>query len=338
MKTWFLDEPKKMRLVESAPTVIAPNMIKVKVEQELLTMSDFEVYTGASKRNYPFVMGRSAVGVVSEVFDKQTSLFKKMDRVVIESYVPCETCPECRNGKYSNCEDMQELGYNADGLLQNFVDVPYTLLHRLPSALPTQKALFCSYVSFCLNIVDALKLEKGHHVAVFASTKTGLILAQIIAYYQSVPIFCSNKQELVAEAKRLGMLYCFNTEEVDVEKEIRIVTGGRMCRELVFFADSEFRMKDVYNSAANNATICLAGYSSKESKLSVAQICQKHLKILGVYNGAGNFPSAINLLVTNTVNVDNMIGEKVSFAKLDKELEKTKEEELVLKSKIIMVE
>lgn len=336
MKTWFLDQPKQLRLHESPPTALQDNLVKVKIEQILLTNSLFGIYSGKSSRNYPFVMGRNAIGVVSEVSDK--SMLRKMDRVAIEPYIPCEQCEECRSNNHSDCSEIVEFGQNANGLLQNFIDLPCTILHQLPDNLSNEKALFVSYVSFCLNIVDSLKLEKGRHVAIFSSTKTGLILAQLLAYYQAVPIFCSNEEVLVAEARKLGILYCINTETVAVAKEIQIVTGGRMCKELVYFSDSEFKMKDVYDSAAQNATICLAGYSNKDSRLSVAQICQKHLKIMGVYNGLGNFSSAINLLVTGKVNVDNLIGDVVSFEKLDQVLANTTDEELKLKSKIIKVE
>ncbi len=338
MKTWFLDQPKQMRLHDSPPTTLQDNLVKVKIEQQLLTHSLYSIYLGDNKRDYPFVMGRNAVGVVSEVTDTDKSMLRKMDRVAIEPYIPCDQCDECRAGNHADCDEIVELGQNHDGLLQNFVDLPATILHTLPDSLSNEKALFVSYVSFCLNIVDALKLEKGCHIAIFSSTKTGLILAQLVAYYQAVPIFCSNEEVLVAEARKLGILYCINTEEVDVAKEIKIVTGGRMCKELVYFSDSDFKMKDVYDSAAQNATICLAGYSNKDSRLSVAQICQKHLKIMGVYNGLGNFSSAINLLVTNKVNVDNLLGEVVPFENLDQVLANITPDELKLKSKIIKVD
>lgn len=336
MKAWILNEPHKLRLQESEPTEITENQIKVKVEEVLLTNSDFEVYTGASKRKYPFIFGRNAVGVVSKVKGKNP-FFSKMDRVAIEPYIPCETCDECKRDEYDKCSNMQELGHNCNGLLQNFIDLPYAQLHRLPDKLSNEKALFVPYVAFCLNVIDALNLEKGRHIAIFASTKTGLILAQLVAYYQAVPVFISNSEEILETARELGIFYSFNPETADVENEILSITGGRMCNELVFFSNSTFNMKDVYNVAATNANICLAGYSNKESKLSVAQICKKHLNIFGVYNGAGSYSSAINMLVTETVNVDDLIGETINFDTLDKKLEKITPDELILKSKIIKI-
>ena len=338
MKSWKLNTPNELVLEESEPTVLTENLVKVKIEEVLLSTTDVEIVNGAMKTQLPFVPGRNAVGVVSEVFDKEKSMLQKMDRVAIEPYIPCETCSACAKGNFDKCCDMKYMGLNCEGLLQNFVSVPSELVHHLPDNISNEQALFVSYVAFCINIVDALDMEKGSHVAIFASTKTGIILAQLVAYYQAVPILVSGNEDLLDVARSLGIFYCVNTENVDVEKEIRTVTGGRMCQSLVLFSDSEFSMKDLYNAAALNANICLAGSSNKDSKLSIAQICQKHLTIFCVYNGVGNFASAINLLVTGTVKVDQLVGDTLDFDDLDKTLADIKPEDLALKSKVVKVD
>lgn len=338
MKIWKLQSPKTLALEEKDPTSLEEGIVKVKIEEVLFSSSDLDVYNGASKRTYPFVMGRNAVGVVSQVFDKEKTRLKKMDRVAIEPYVVCNRCTECLQGDYQKCSELKYMGQNSEGLLKNFVDVPLDQVHLLPDNLSNEKALFVSYVAFCLNIVDALDIEKGRHVAIFASTKTGIILAQLIAYYQAVPILVSNNEELLESARELGIYYCLNSTEVNVENEILTTTGGRLCHEVVLFCESEFSVKDVYSAASVNADICLAGVSHKESKLSLAQITQKQLNIFGVYNGVGSFSTAINLLVTGTVQVDSLIGEKVSFNSLDEALPKLKSADLALKSTVIKVD
>ena len=337
MKAWILEDARKLKMQEFPPTEIKENEIKVKIEEVLLSSLDYEVYSGASKRKYPFIMGRYAVGVVSQVGDPENTFFQKMDRVAIEPYVFCEECDECKKERYDHCSNMQELGHNTDGLLRNFVDLHYSQLHRLPDSISNDKALYVSQVAFCLNIVDSLNLEKGRHIAIFSSSKTGLILAQLIAYYQAVPVFISDKQELLQTARELGIFYSFDIAKTDVEKELAMLTSGRMCSEIVFFSNGDFNFKDIYYSAAVNANICLAGYSNKESKLSVAQICKKHLNIFGVYNGAGNYSSAINMLVTDTVNVDPLIGKKLSFDRFDAEIAAINPDELYLKSHIVKI-
>lgn len=337
MKAWILEDARKLKLQESQPTELKEDEIKVKIEEVMLSTLDYDLYSGASKRKYPFILGRYAVGVVSQVGDEENTYFQKMDRVAIEPYVLCGQCDECQKGHEEHCSNMQELGYNADGLLRNFVDIHYSQLHRLPDSLSNNKALYVTQVAFCLNIVDALNLEKGRHIAIFSSGKMGLILSQLLAYYQAVPVFITDEPELLQIARDLGIFYSFDVNKNDVEKELAMITGGRMCSEIVFFSNGEFNFKDIYNAAAVNANICLAGYSSKESKLSVAQICKKHLNIFGVYNGAGNFSSAINMLVTDTVNVDALIGKTINFNDFDKEIAAIDSEELDIKSPIVKV-
>lgn len=336
MKAWILEEPGKLTLQESQPTEIGENQIKVKIEEVLLNNTDIEIYTGALKRKYPFIIGRYAVGVVSVVHG-DNPILRKMDRVVIEPCVPCETCDECKSGEYTNCSNLMELGYNCNGLLQNFVDLPYAQLHQIPDQLSNEKALFVPMVANCLNIVDALNLEKGRHIAIFGDTKIALILAQLISYYQAVPVIISNSRELLEMARELGIIYCFNPDQTDVEEAILAVTGGRKCKEVILLSNSDINMKDVYSVARFNANVCLAGYSNKDSKLSIAQICKKHLNIFGVYNGAGNYSSAINLLVTDTVNVDGLIGPTINFDNLDEEMRQINPFEVELKSKIVKI-
>ena len=337
MKAWILEYARKLKMQECPPTELKEDEIKVKIEGVMLSTLDYDLYSGVSKRKYPFILGRYAIGVVSQVGDPDNAFFQKMDRVAIEPYVFCQQCDECQKGHEQHCSNMQELGYNADGLLKNFVDVHYSQLYRLPDMLSTDKALFIPQVAFCLNAVDALNLEKGRHIAIFSSGNICLILAQLIAYYQAVPVFITDNAELLQTARELGIFYSFDVNTTDVEKELTMITGGRMCSEIVFFSNGEFNFKDIYNVAAVNANICLVGYSTKESKLSVAQICKKHLNIFGVYNGAGNFSSAINMLVTETVNVEPLIGKKLNFDRLDEEIASVDPEELDLKSHIVKI-
>ena len=124
---------------------------------------------------------------------------------------------------------MQELGLTADGLLQNFVDLPSSTLHKLPDVLSNEKALYISYVALGLNITDALTFDRGEHVAVFANTKAGIILCQLLSYYKAVPIFITQNSALLKTASETGIFYAFDGN--NLIDRVRTVTGGRMCRE-----------------------------------------------------------------------------------------------------------
>ena len=321
MRAWALVGPKQLNMVTQQPSVLTEETnVKVKMEQVLFATTEYNTYESGVGKKSSLVLGRNGVGVVSETFDSK-ALLSKMDRVVIEPYIACNSCVNCQDQNYRDCEAMQELGVNANGLLQDFVDLPSSILHKLPDALKTERALFVPTVATCLNVVDALQVTPGMHVAVFASTKSGLIVAQLLSHFQALPVLISDSNEIIQLAKSLNVYYTINTNDCDdVAREVQVITGTRMCKRVVYFGDSNFNMREVYSVAAFNAKVCIAGYGSKESKISVSQIANKHLTIFGVYNGCGKFPNAINLLVTDSINVDFMVGEKIAFDNLENRL------------------
>lgn len=337
MLKWVLNAPSLMELVENQPQDIDDiNNVKVKIEKVLLSASDYEIYDGTTKTKLPFTFGRNAVGVVSVA--GPDTLLQKMDRVAIEPFIPCSNCYECQDDKPQDCQNMLELGVNTEGLLSNFVNLPSTILHKLPDTLSNEKALFVSYVAMGLNIVDKLNPHKGQHVAVFTSTKVGVIVAQLIAYYQAVPILISDSPEVISAAQKCGIFYCIDSNQKDADKEVQMMTGGRMCKKVVMFANSNFALTKVIATMAFNGKLLIAGYGNKDSKLSLQQILQKHITVMGVYNGCGNFPAAINMLVTNTVNVDMMYDQTLQFSTLDKQLADLDKSTLLSHSKIINVD
>ena len=57
-----------------------------------------------------------------------------------------------------------------------------------------------------------------------------------------------------------------------------------------------------------------------------------------MYNGAGKYSSAINMLVTETVKVDSFLGDVLNFDKLDEELKKYTPDDLAAKSLLIKID
>jgi len=340
MKAWTLTAPNTLKQIVADPTHPDKfNNVKVKIEELLLSSTDLNFYKGTAKQKAPTILGRFAVGVVSEVAENEKVLLKKMDRVVIEPYLPCFACESCVKGEYADCENLVTLGYDEDGLLRNFVDLPSAILHKLPQAISNDVALFTPYVALGLNIVNSMNVEPGRHVAVFASSKVGLIVAELLAYYQALPILISDNDELLNMAKAQGIFYTFHSGGAsDFEREVQIITGGRMCKSVVYFSESNFSLKDAVNIASFNGKICLAGNVFKDSKISAQQIVAKHLTVYGIYNGCGSFASAINLLVTGKINVSAMIGNKLNFDTLDQNIGKIDASALPTKANVIVVD
>lgn len=315
MLQWKITAPRTLTLCESAPCALTEvNNTKVKIEHILYNQDCHMQYN--SDNSEVAVPCSYAAGVVSETLDN--NMLSKMDRVLLEPSIPCGACQQCSTNNSHLCANACEIGRTCDGVLSNFVDVPSSQLHRLPEQLMYDQALIVPYVSLGINIMDALKLNKGEHVAVFANSRMGLIVAQLISYYKAVPILISNDKHLLEIAKNnLGIFYTFDSDNCDINREIQIVTGGRMCSEVVYLANSGYPIDKCLEVASIGATICISGNTPTNSNLSLSAITTNRLNITGVYTDAGNYQTAINLIITGQANIDDIVLPHIPFASVD---------------------
>ena len=79
MKFWKLTAPHTLQLEQSEPTLLNEKTnVKVRIEHVLLGKYDLALYNGEAKGKYPVVLGKNAVGVVSETHQAETILTIKI--------------------------------------------------------------------------------------------------------------------------------------------------------------------------------------------------------------------------------------------------------------------
>lgn len=319
MKRWQLTQPNKLLLDESPAIPVEQGQIKVKLERALISYTDYTIYKGIlAVPKYPLTLGRQGVGVVSEAAD---SKFIKGQRVVIEPYIKCNNCLFCKTDRSDTCQYMKILGVDTDGFFCDFINVPAVNVHVIPEHLSYEKALFADYVSIALNIVDSLDINKGEHVAILSANKLGYILAQIVSYYQAIPIVIDTNDECLDCVSNVNVDYVFNSQSVNVAREVFNITGGRMCEKVVYPTNTSVKIKDALDICTSCGKLCIAGVIPEADEADLSVIFAKRLTINTVNNGCGNYKSAINLLATDAVVVNQLYTGGCSFNILDKYIE-----------------
>lgn len=333
MQGWKQTADKKI-ILETQPYVRIsdPNLTKVRLERCLITERDVASY---QKKAGSVILGRNGVGAVSEVYEG--SQFDKADRVVICSYLPCGNCYCCRNGNTDDCITPNVLGKTVNGVYSDFIDVPTSALFRLPESVSNEQGLFIEDISFALNILDALNVEKGEHLAIFSDTKLGIILAQLALYYSSIPILIQHSETIREQAKDLGVFYSIDDKSPEVAQMLFATTGGRMCEKVVYLSGSAFPLSKVFEVTANYGRVCLCKSQTNQS-INVGQLIDKCVTVVGVNSPLGNFPTAINLLATKQIDLSCLIGNKYKFNNLDKAFEKITANQVKLKNAVVEVD
>ena len=149
-----------------------------------------------------------------------------------------------------------------------------------------------------------MKIEKGEHVAIFGSSVLGCIVAQLIIYYQGVPILIGNDENSLLLAKKSGIYYTIKAGN-RTEKEISTLTGGRMVGKVIYLSRSGISPDVAYKVAAPSARIALVGYSYPNLKIPFGAAMAKQLTNICVTNGYGFAEAAINILSNKAIDLTN---------------------------------
>ena len=309
MKGWKLVKPSLLEELENKDHVDCAPLCKVKITKALITRSDVLRYKGEIETKNVF-LGSSGIGVVSEAGANLFGL-EKGKRVYIEPNRECSECFNCKSGKYTDCSNLQIAGEDFDGFLCDFATAPTDKIYCLPDSVSDVDALFLGHISNALEIIDTLKIQKGDYVAILGSDNFSIIFAQLLIYYQAVPIIMTNDEHGFTTAKKSGVYYVLNKDD-NWQKEASIITGGRMVDSVVYNSDSNISSSKAFAIAAYSANVVFTGVTYNNT-VSFMQAIKKQLNILCINNGFGNTASSINLLANKAVNLSYMNLKKIGY-------------------------
>ena len=296
MKAWRIYEPNHLKFDEMDAQPVGEGCVKLKMLRSAVSQMDVRLYTGKLKAEYPLILGRQGVGMVTEVGEGVTS-YKRGDRVAVNPVTPCRSCSACVSGHPHECTHMLTYGMTEDGFLRDFAVVPADDLIGLPDRI---------------SDTDAIFLE---HIVVYGATLVGLILAQAAIYYQAVPVLVDMRADRLSLAESLGVYYTVNPVESDPFKKIFTITGGRMAETVAFMADCGMRPGQALNYVAAGGRVAFVGWKEllDETDASIAPVIANRLKVTGVSCSGRNMPSAVNMLANKAINVEKLVNKEVGI-------------------------
>lgn len=281
MNTWQISDVKKLSATTTTENLVKVDDIKVKTTKCFITLNDLYSYSGEIKKDYPFTPCNTAVGQVVETL-KDSIYISKGSKVFLSP---------------SFAKNAQT------GYLRDFVVLPEHEVFVLPENVDENEAIYLNHISLALSVIDKLKIEKGNHVAILGGSFLGNIIAQLLMYYQSVPILIDNDNENLEIAHKTNVYYTLKNNK-NLENEILGITGGRKCSKIIYVNDSTISIDTVDKISANNADVCVTGISINKSRLSCNFAYDKELNFTFIKDGSQNIVASINLLAQKAITLD----------------------------------
>jgi len=302
MKGWKITAPSIVSEHEIIESTDNSALSKVKITKALITLSDVLNFKGEIESN-SVVLGRTGIGIISET---GTNLFglEKGQHVYVEAHKKCDECYNCKSG-LSKCSNMQIAGEDYDGFLRDFVSVPAEKLFVLPESVSGLDALFIKDISLAIAVVDKLGIQKGDYVAIVGANDFGNILAQLLIYYQAVPIVMTINEENYKIAKNSGIYYVLGPDD-NWNKEVMSITSGRLSKSVVYISDCNIPIAKAFALASYNASVAFTGTSYKNNAVSFSQAIKKQLNIQCINGGFENTATSINLIANKAINLSHL--------------------------------
>lgn len=299
MKSWTITAPET--LVEGESTLkFTEGTVKVKITRTEISRTDVALYLGKDVDRLPLIPCRIAAGLVSEAAGN--SKLHKGERVLLSPYI-----------------GNKVHGMDCNGFLRDYTIVPEEHIITIPEGISDDEVVFVDYVALATSCLAELDLKEHEYIAIIGTGVFSLVMAQLASYHRAIPIIIGNSEQGLQIARDMGISYCVNSEEQDVQERVSDITCGVMADCTVFECVAGINPQFALSLTAANGKVCIAGFSAYMNKLSVdiRTLLTKCLRVVGVADGRKTFLSALNLLATKAVTVKGLANGKESFDNAD---------------------
>lgn len=316
MNIWKITDTNKIQRTEIKVNE-SDSLIKVRVARAGLTETDFAVYSGTAKANYPIIPSKTAVGLISDA-DNPLGL-KVGERVLLSAYTPCGECAECSDESHPYCSKVKVRGIDENGFLSDFAYVDKSCVYPVPESVSDTECLYYDYIAVSLAAMQKMKIEKGEYVAILGGDVQSMIFAEVVNYYQAIPILISKLDSSVRLASQNGIDYTVNSKKYNMVDKVFEITGGKMAEHVVYSVYSGESSNNLFSLASPNGSVGIIGYNNQRSPIEsdLSNIISNQLNVYGIKEGSKEIMSAINMLAMKAIHVDMYQTSKVSFASVE---------------------
>lgn len=318
MKNWQITAKEKIE-TGSGSENLTEGHSKVRITRTDICDTDILQYKVLQKE-YPIIPCRHAAGVISEIGPNDLGL-DKGDDVVLDPYIPCNDCIFCKNEDYANCQNMKIYGKGKAGFLRDFAVLPLANIKKLPENVKTEDAVFVEYIAIALKIIDDIRVHKGEHVIICGAGVLGNIIAQLVMYYQAIPVLIDSNPQNLERAKSSEIYYTLSADDKDLDKKINEITGGRLAKYAVYISGVNISINNILKYIRSGGILGITGFLIEGLGADLKDALEKQLTIICINNGYGNIDSAINMLATKNVDLSTVQSIIFKFSEADKAFE-----------------
>ncbi|MEY9931452.1 (R,R)-butanediol dehydrogenase/meso-butanediol dehydrogenase/diacetyl reductase [Catenulispora sp. GP43] len=224
------------------------------------------------------------------------------------------TCPACRRGNSHVCQNLDFIGIDSPGAMQQRWTVPASTLVRLPETLPLDRAALVEPTAVAVHDVGRARVRDGDRVVVVGAGPVGVLIALVArAAGGKVRVVEPN-----AHRRRLAEQLGLNTWDPgadDVPECVRDWTGEAGADIAFEVSGAEAGVQTAVDVLAVRGRLCLVAIHSRPRPVNLHRFFWRELTLIGarLYDRE-DFETAVRLVAEGTVPAEQLISKIVPLA------------------------
>ncbi len=292
MKALLLKGPGEAILTELEKPAVGPQDVLIRSHAVGICGSDVELYRGIRPEGYsryPIVPGHEWSGEVVAVGEHVRTI-SLGDKVVVEGFLFCGTCRNCRMGLTNLCEaGYEEIGFTRTGGLAEYVAVPARLVHTLAEDASLEEAALLEPTAVVAHAFLRAQPRAGDTVVIVGDGTIGLLAVQLARLFSpAVIVLIGSRSERLELGRQLGATHTLDARRGDLEPLIHSLIGGQGA-DLVFEGGNRPEgVEQALRLARRGGTVALEGIAGSGTRLTIESdiFVLKHLAVLGIFGAS----------------------------------------------------
>lgn len=299
---------------EAAETAPGPGEVRLAVAYTGLCGTDLHIVHGAmdARVERPLVFGHEMSGTI-ESLGEGVAGWSVGDPVTVMPLRWDGTCPACRAGHQHICQNLDFVGIDSPGSLQELWNVPASLLVPLPAGLSLRDAALAEPVAVAAHDVRRSELRSGDAVVVIGGGPIGVLIASVARHAGARVLLIEPEAGRRERAAELG-LEVLDPSAADQVAHVEAWTEGAGADVVFEVSGAAAAVRGMTALAKVRGTIVVVAIHPTPRELDLQRVFWRELRLLGarVYERE-DFERAVSLLSEGVIPVEAVVSDVVAM-------------------------
>ena len=301
MNAWVLKNSEELVQIIKPVPVPGKAEVLVRIDAIAICATDLEVIKygtpalieGGDPFNKNFTPGHEYMGTVAAL-GPGVDEFEIGDRVTVEIHAGCGQCKRCRSGMYTSCHNYGlnygnvNKGHRANGFTSQGGFCQYAInnintMIKVPDSMSDEVAtLVVTAGTSMYGLTELGGLVAGESVVVIGPGPIGLLAVAVAKSLGASPvILIGTRENRLKIGQKLGADIILNAKEVDVEHEVKAITG-KGADYIIDCAGSEETVNQAIHMANRGGKVCLAAFPKEPVNFDIGHLAVNNIYLYGI--------------------------------------------------------